>query len=328
MDDVARSPPVGLIATDLDGTLLGSDHTLGSRDASALRELGEAGVVRVVATGRSRLAAERVLDRTVPIDYLVVSSGAGILDWRSGRLLRRHAFEAADARRAAEVLRRFGVDFMAHDPVPDDHRFRFVRARSENPDFERRIGRYGEFAVPWRDGGSAGTNPDDGIGSVPEACQFVAILGPGEDVLHDRLRAALPEFAVVRSTSPLDGRSIWVEVRPRGVSKESAVAWLAARHGLDAGRTVAVGNDYNDCGMLRWSANPFVVGNAAPELLERYRVVSSNDAGGFSDAVREVNRDGGGFARAAAPAEGWPEKITDFLLRPPICSRRRENQGF
>ena len=301
---MARSPPVGLIATDLDGTLLGSDHTLASRDASALRELGEAGVVRVVATGRSLLAAERVLDRTVPIDYLAVSSGAGILDWRSGRLLRRHEFEAAEARRVAEVLRRFGVDFMAHDPVPDDHRFRFVRARSENPDFERRIGRYGEFAAPWRDGSGAGTSPDDGIGRVAETCQFVAILGPGEDALHERLCTALSDFAVVRSTSPLDGRSIWVEVRPRGVSKESAVAWLAARHGLDAGRTVVLGNDYNDCGMLRWSANPFVVGNAAPGLLERYRVVSSNDAGGFSDAVRAVNRDGGGFARAAAPAEG------------------------
>ncbi|MCY4450558.1 MAG: HAD family hydrolase [Immundisolibacterales bacterium] len=301
---MSRPPPVGLIATDLDGTLLGSDHTLGSRDALALRELGEAGVVRVVATGRSLVAAERVLDRAVPIDYLVVSSGAGILDWGSRRLLRRHAFEAGDVRRVAEALRRFGVDFMAHDPVPDDHRFRYVRARPGNPDFERRIGRYGEFAAPWDDGGGAGTRPDDGTGPLPAACQFVAILEPGEDALHDRLGTGLSDFAVVRSTSPLDGRSIWVEVRPRGVSKESAVAWLAARHGLDAGRTVAVGNDYNDCGMLRWSANPFVVGNAAPELLERYRVVASNDAGGFSDAVRTVNRDGGGFARAAAPAEG------------------------
>lgn len=297
-----RRPPVGLVATDLDGTLLGSDHTLAPRDAAALRELGDSGVVRVVATGRSLRAAERVLDRAFPIDYLAVSSGAGILDWKSGSILRRHDFDAAHARRVAEVLFRFGVDFMAHAPVPNDHRFRFVRARPANPDFERRIGRYDEFATRWSDAGD-GSDSKARLDTVPEACQFVAILGPGEGELFSRLRDALPEFAVVRSTSPLDGSSIWAEVRPRGVGKEAALAWLAERHGLDAGRTVAVGNDYNDCGMLRWSGNAYVVGNAAPELLKRFRAVSSNDAGGFSDVVKAVSRDGGGFVRAAAPAE-------------------------
>lgn len=298
-------PPVGLVATDLDGTLLGPDHTLGARDAAALRALGRAGVVRVVATGRSLHAARRVLDRGFPIDYLAVSSGAGIVDWSSGRLLHTHRFEARGARRAAEVLTRLGVDFMAHSPVPDDHRFRFVRSRPANPDFERRVGRYGEFATPWREGGGA-EEPGDGVDGAREArrfeaCQFVAILLPGETALFERLRAALSGFAVVRSTSPLDGRSLWAEVRPPGVGKAEAVAWLAERHGLDAERTAAVGNDYNDSDLLGWSANAFVVGNAAADLRERFRVVSPNDAGGFSDAVETVRRDAGGFARAPAP---------------------------
>ena len=297
------APPVGLVATDLDGTLLGPDHTLGPRDAAALRALGRAGVVRVVATGRSLHAAERVLHREFPIDYLAVSSGAGILDWRTGRILHSHRFEARGARRVADVLTRLGVDFMAHSPVPDDHRFRFVRARPANPDFERRVGRYGEFATPWREGEAAG-GPGAGADAMPEACQFVAILLPGEWALFERLSAALPGFAVVRSTSPLDGRSLWAEVRPPGVGKAAAVAWLAGRHRLDAKRTAAVGNDYNDSDLLGWSANPFVVGNAAAELRERFRVVSPNDAGGFSDVVEAVRRDGGGFARAAAPEEG------------------------
>ena len=292
----APAPPVGLVTTDLDGTLLGSDHTLGPRDAAALRQLGREGVVRVVATGRSLRAAERVLEPGFPIDYLVVSSGAGVLDWPSRRILRQHRFEAAEAERVTHALDGLGVDFMAHSPVPDDHRFRYVRARSTNPDFERRVGRYDEFAMKWdiSDGGTAASGP---------ACQFVAIVGADEAHVVDRARAALPGCEVVRSTSPLDGRSIWVEVRPPGVGKARAVAWLAARHRLDAERSAAVGNDYNDSEMLAWSANAFVVGNAPAELRERYRVVSPNDAGGFSEVVEALRRDGGGFARAAAPTE-------------------------
>ena len=290
------APPVGLVATDLDGTLLGPDHTLDRRDAAALHQLGRTGVVRVVATGRSLRAAERVLEPGFPIDYLVVSSGAGVLEWRSRRLLRQHRFEAADGERVARVLDGLGVDFMAHSPVPDDHRFRYVRARGVNPDFERRVGRYDEFATRWEvaDGG--------GIAPSGAACQFVAIVGGDEAHIVDQARSALPGFEVVRSTSPLDGQSIWVEVRPPGVGKARAVAWLAARHRLDAARTAAVGNDYNDSEMLAWSANAFVVGNAPPELRERFRVVSPNDAGGFSEVVEALRRDGGGFARAAAPA--------------------------
>ena len=291
------APPVGLVATDLDGTLLGPDHTLGPRDAAALRQLGHDGVVRVVATGRSLRAAARVLEPGFPIDYLAVSSGAGVLEWPSCRILRQHRFEAAEAERVTRVLDGLGVDFMAHSPVPDDHCFRYVRARGANPDFERRVGRYDEFATRWE--------VSDGGGIVPsaEACQFVAIVGGDEAHLVDRARAALPGFEVVRSTSPLDGRSIWVEVRPPGVGKAPAVAWLAARHRLDAKRTAAVGNDYNDSGMLAWSANSFVVGNAPPDLRERFRVVASNDAGGFSEVVEALRRGGGGFTRAAAPAE-------------------------
>lgn len=301
----APAPPVGLVATDLDGTLLGPDHTLGARDADALRQLGRAGVVRVVATGRSLRAAERVLDRDFPIDYLAVSSGAGVIEWRTRRLLRQHRFEAAEAERVTRVFLGLGVDFMAHPPVPDDHRFRYVRARSTNPDFERRVGRYDEFATRW-DLSGAGAGDGAAASSAPAAaCQFVAIVGADEAHLVDRTRAALPELEVVRSTSPLDGRSIWVEVRPPGVGKAAAVAWLAARYRLDAERTAAVGNDYNDSDMLAWSANAFVVGNAPPELRERFRVVASNAAGGFSEVVEALRRGGEGLTRAAAAPAGF-----------------------
>ena len=293
LTQAAPPPAVRLVATDLDGTLLGSDHTLGARDAQALRRLGRAGVIRVVATGRSLRAAERVLDRSVPVDYLVVSSGAGILDFGTGELLARHGFDAPHAERVAEVLLGLGLDFMVHALVPDDHHFRYSCARTANPDFERRVGRNGRFAVPW-----------DGAAPLPEASQFVAILRPGEAGTFERTRAALAGFSVTRSTSPLDGRSIWLEVRPAGVGKAEAVAWLAARHRLEAAQTAAVGNDYNDLGLLRWSGHAFVVGNAAPELRERHRVVSSNDAGGFSDVVTALSRTEGGLAPAAAPAAG------------------------
>ena len=50
-----------LFLTDLDGTLLRSDRTIGERTLDSLERLAERQVVRVVATGRSLHSVLRVL---------------------------------------------------------------------------------------------------------------------------------------------------------------------------------------------------------------------------------------------------------------------------
>ena len=76
-----------MVVTDLDGTLLDTQARLGSVNRQALELLGETGSLLVIATGRSLHSAESVLDADFPIDYLVFSSGAGILDWSNRELL-------------------------------------------------------------------------------------------------------------------------------------------------------------------------------------------------------------------------------------------------
>ena len=66
----------------------------------------------------------------------------------------------------------------------------------------------------------------------------------------DQVASLLPDLTVIRTTSPLDHRSTWIEVFPREVSKSQAAAWLAARHGIRRGDVCAVGNDYNDRDLL------------------------------------------------------------------------------
>lgn len=107
--------------------------------------------------------------------------------------------------------------------------------------------------------------------------------GPGR---HAELALALPGFQVIRTTSPLDGASTWIEIFPRGVNKAAAASWLwrAARESALA--RVAVGNDYNDLDLLDWAEHAFVVGNAPAELRARYATVATNDQAGFSEAVR------------------------------------------
>ena len=69
---------VELFATDLDGTLLRDDKSISRDDWKSLHLLGEKGIVRVAATGRSMFKVKQVLPKDTPVDYIVFSSGAGI----------------------------------------------------------------------------------------------------------------------------------------------------------------------------------------------------------------------------------------------------------
>jgi hydroxymethylpyrimidine pyrophosphatase-like HAD family hydrolase len=267
---------LGIVVTDLDGTLLDSRHTLGAADRTTLEELGERGIVRVVATGRSLYSALLALPADAPIDYLCHSSGAGVLRWVDRQNLRVVNMPAAHAAELALRLIERELDFMLHYAIPDNHYFYAHRCGRTNADFERRARRYAAF-------GSVLALP---LAAARDMSQALVIEPPPERGRHSELTSALPEFQVIRTTSPLDGASTWIEIFPRGVSKAAAASWLwpASRAG-SLGR-LAVGNDYNDLDLLDWADLACVVSNAPADLRARYTRVGSNDEGGFSQAVR------------------------------------------
>ncbi len=269
-------PPAGLFITDLDGTLLRSDRTFAAADLAALRRLGERGVVRVVATGRSIFSFESVRPAGLPIDYVIFSSGAGIAEHSGGRIVRSASLETDEIRHAVGILRSLRLDFMVQRSIPDSHIFGYVAGTDANPDFEARIALYRRFAFPL---------PDD-IDRFGPATQLVAIVPPAQaPAALAAVRRMLKGLSIIRTTSPLDGRSTWIELFPAGVSKSLATEWLAAELGVSRAHTLAVGNDFNDLDLLEWARTRFVMGNAPVELRERFPAVASNDGCGVAEAI-------------------------------------------
>lgn len=264
-----------IVVSDLDGTLLDSGHRLSAVNRRTLTSLGEQGVVRVVATGRSLYSARQVLDDAFPIDFLVFSSGAGVVEWATKDLVLAHHMRPEEALTIAESLIGRELDFMLHHGVPDNHRFFFYRAGRTNPDFEERCARYGAFARPWPE------RPP----KIENASQLLVVESASAESQFEDIAASFPDHKVILTTSPLDHVSRWIEIFPATVSKAIAATWLCDRLDIDHGRTLAVGNDYNDLDLLDWATSACVVANAPASLREAYRNVPSNDADGFSRAV-------------------------------------------
>jgi len=271
------NPPGGLFIMDLDGTLLRSDRTFAGPDLEALRMLGNLNVVRTIATGRSLASFNRVIVSDLPIDYIIFSTGAGVLRYQNREIIRKIHLEPHKVSRACDVLNACRLDYMVHRTIPDNHMFAYLRAHKGNTDFEQRIELYRQFAVPL----------EEAADNFGPATQLLAVVPPGNaSSALERIRAEMTDFNVIQTTSPLDGKSTWIEIFPTTVSKSQTAAWLADSLGIDRHSIVSVGNDYNDLDLLEWTATSYVVNNAPADIKSRFACVASNNDGGVAEAVR------------------------------------------
>lgn len=268
--------PQGMLITDLDGTLKRTDGGFSPADLDALTKLGRAGMVRTIATGRSIYSFRKDVKQALPIDYLVFSTGVGIIKTDEWTIVRKISLEPEEVGRAIDLLVQSGLSFMVHRPVPDNHVFAYHVGRISTPDFERRMLLYDGFHEP------LGQRRDD-FGS---ASQLLAVV-PGEPglALLEEIRRDLEGFTVIRTTSPLDRTAMWIEIFPANVSKGLASAWLAGELGLTREDVAFVGDDFNDLDLLEWAGSSYVVANSPPELKARFPEVASNNHGGVAEAA-------------------------------------------
>jgi Cof subfamily protein (haloacid dehalogenase superfamily) len=263
-----------MVFTDLDRTLLRDDQTVSERDYASFIRLGDLGIIRVIATGRSPYSIRKVIPERFPIDYVIFSSGAGIYDWRLQKILRQQHLSTRQFTPAIEILLEHNADFMVHAPIPENHRFYFHGDGENNSDFHQRIELYREHAQPL-------LLP----AMMRETCQIIAIFPEDSYEKYLKIRGRMSGVNVIRTTSPLDHRSHWMEIVPQEVSKALAAAWLAEELNILRENTMGIGNDYNDEALLEWVGASFVVANGPAELKDKFRCVSSNQENGFSEAV-------------------------------------------
>lgn len=266
-----------MVITDLDGTLLNPQHQISDNDLKSLKLLGENKICRVVATGRTLYSARKVLTPDFPIEYLIFSTGAGIINWKSQDIIHTQSLSPAEVTSIANFLFKMKINFSLHKPIPDNHHFTFYQTKNENSDFKRRLKLYEKFARP--------LNFD--IEEFGSACQFLIII-PEDISIYEKLRTALPQFNVVRTTSPLDGKSMWIEIFPLTVSKGLAAAWLCERLGCSRDAVIGIGNDYNDLDLLKWTRHSYIMANAPEDLKQKFEVTGSNVNSGFTQMIQKM----------------------------------------
>lgn len=257
-----------LLAIDLDGTLLNSQHQISPRTYQAVLAAIQAGITVVIATGQI-LPYLRHVTRGLPLDApQIIYNGAIIANSMTGTVLHERLLPEKDILPALDALRDLDL-YRAY------HTYQHVYVDNGTPN-----------AMSWYPTPIPQPLEQDDVASLyPQHC--IKVVGIGDPATLRQKREVLEQrFAgklYVTQTAPF-----LLEMLHPAVSKDSALRQIARDLGIVPAEIMAFGDNHNDIGMLQFAGMGIAMGNAHAEVKQAASYVTlSNNQDGIAAVIEE-----------------------------------------
>jgi len=249
-----------LVATDLDGTLVRNDRTVGPRTVAVFRRLADEGVPVVLVTGRPIRWVGTIYHQLGLMPLTVCANGAAIYDPVLDEIVHSAPMSAGVLADAA------------------------ARLRAAFPEVRLAVERDGGRELYYEDGFVVGPWEEAHVRELPSAELFAE---PAAKLLVKDVTAPpalFPSWVAARldglAESTSSSSSGMAEVSAFGVTKASGLAWVAERLGVAAVDVVAFGDMPNDLPMLDWVGHGVAMVNGHPAVLAAAADVTAVDNDG------------------------------------------------
>ena len=262
-----------LLALDVDGTLLDSQHQLPPRVARAVVAAREAGLIVTLATGKLLRSIEPLMETLGLRGPQICLNGAAIMEDVSAPPIWYAPLKEADRRDVIEAVRRLAPETLisqfALDAIYVD------REHPSLPVFEE----FGEQSPEMAANLLAVAEP-------PSA--KILVVGSLEQVahLHEQVAPLLGERLYITTTMP-----IFLEFFQFVANKGDALRRLRESLGIAREEVIAIGDGANDAPLLREAGLPIAMANGAEATRATARIIApSNDEDGVAVILERLLR--------------------------------------
>lgn len=263
-----------LIAIDLDGTLLNSDHQLLSENINAVRKAQSKGMKIVIATGRSVLSTVEIIDHMDINAYILALNGTFIAerkDKKELRFIKSSVLEKENVKKAFQIALDENITFIASNEygsdrvVVEDGQELVQEFMTVRPDLKR-------FSA---------AQMKEKLNDNSIQYMKVAFTNRNRDKLIQ-----LKEKLRKNGIETIFSDTFYIEYVPDGVNKGTSLEYLCNEIGVDMSDTVAIGDQENDLEMLKMSGIGIAMGNAQEHIKNiANRVTDTNDCYGVAKAI-------------------------------------------
>lgn len=278
-----------MIGIDIDGTLLGKQGVISTRNLKAIEAAAAAGVLIVPCTGRSWIEAKRVLAPLTSSPLGVFVGGAIVTQLPSGESLDLAVFEPHlamditnhlfDGPEAVLVFR--DANLAGHDYLVTGNGKLSPNTRWWFENTQARVMTKKEVTL------------DDmhhamRLGIVASVPRMKVVTHSLREKFDGKV--LLQSFEAVQMPNPAESMHV-LEIFANGTDKWRGLHWVARQHNIADHEVACIGDEINDVAMIKNAGCGIAMGNAIPELkrLARY-ITLDHTSDGVAHAIEQLLR--------------------------------------
>ena len=258
-----------VIASDLDGTLLGSDTNISKENLDAIKRLNEKGIKIAVLTGRTFYEIPAELRGCGYIDYFVYSNGAGI-DNSNKETVYYNTIEKSTARQIFDILNSYETFIELYSnktPFVDKEKF------SDNYFEYYKIDR--DFIPEMYKSRKAISNLSEMIDSDLYNIEMFDVFFRNNDERKECCNRICDEFDNMEITSSMSNN---LEIMNKGINKGTGLLRLCRAAGYNLADIIVIGDSKNDITAFKAAKKRYAVLNACDEIKSiADKIICSND---------------------------------------------------
>ncbi len=263
---------ITLLALDLDDTLLREDLTISFHTKNVLKRVEEAGIIVVLASGRSPKAMERYardLGLHKRPGYLVCNNGTTIQESHTGTIVKEFFLPIEASLAVFDLVDAEGFPVQIYEDGTI-----YVSRRNEYADIDQKLTGLRQVVV------------DNFRSFLAAGAQKMVI--PGDPALLKPLEVLLKTFIGDRVTI-FTSKPYFLEILPPATGKGEALAVVAQMLGIDRNQVMAIGDSMNDESMIRWAGYGVAMLNGDPRIKAIAKAVTgrTNEEDGVADFVEQ-----------------------------------------
>lgn len=249
-----------MVVSDLDGTLLNSQHKLSQYTIDIIKKISEKGILFVIATGRHYKDAKYFFEQLGAGKYLISGNGSFIHN-NLGEAIERQSISKDAVKKILGYKVADGMSrsiYMGEEWITDKMIQDYIEFHKESK-FSPKIDDLKKFT----------DNEIEKIFFIHEDKEII-----------EKLERKLKEFKLDKEVSIATSRPTCLEIMDRNINKGEALKVLLKFENIESEEVIAFGDALNDKEMLEYVDKGIIMGNGdekLKEILPNCEVIESSD---------------------------------------------------
>ena len=273
---------IKLIATDLDGTFLNSNHvTIPQDNIDAFKKANEMGIKVAIASGRTKILTDYLLEQLPFLDYLITSNGACVYDLKAAKEICTVLISYEQSVEIFKILDEYNLLYEIYFDgkcYMSTKSFSMFTPENVAPHIYALIKNFIKEV------------PDLSVllnGKGMEKINILSLTAKQRREIEEKV-SLLGDFSFA-SSFPIDEcRDGNLEITHQKSNKGYAVKSLAETLGLKSENVMTFGDGENDCTMLSFADYSFAMANSSDYAKNSAKMLTdSNDDCGVATAIKK-----------------------------------------